>query len=100
MKIETWYQQHFESQLEGRYITLNDINPLLEKYQNIFSIATAGTSEQGKNIPIINLGKGPNKILAWSQMHGNESTCTKALFDFLKFVSKNDHFKTEISHFL
>lgn len=100
MKIETWYQQNFESQLKGRYIALKHIKPLLEKYQNTFSISSAGTSEFGNDIPKITLGKGSKKILAWSQMHGNESTCTKSIFDFLKFISNNELFGDEISYFL
>ena len=39
-------------------------------------------------------------VLAWSQMHGNESTTTKTIFDFLKFVTQKDHFKDEIKSFL
>ncbi|HSN48125.1 MAG TPA: M14 metallopeptidase family protein, partial [Flavobacterium sp.] len=31
-------------------------------------------------------GTGKTKILLWSQMHGNESTTTKALFDFLNLL--------------
>lgn len=100
MKIETWYQHNFESQIQGRYITLKQIKPLLKKYQDIFSISSAGTSELGNDIPKITLGKGSNKILVWSQMHGNETTCTKAIFDFLKFITNNELFKDEISHFL
>jgi hypothetical protein len=33
-------------------------------------------------------------------MHGNETTCTKAIFDFFKFITNNELFKDEISHFL
>jgi len=100
MEIETWYQQNFESQIKGRYITLDHIKPLLEKYQNLFSVSSAGISERGKDIPKIKFGNGSNKILAWSQMHGNETTCTKAIFDLLKFISQKEHFKDEISNFL
>ena len=33
-------------------------------------------------------------------MHGNESTTTKALFDFFKFLTQKEHFQTEIDTFL
>ncbi|HKJ07068.1 MAG TPA: M14 family zinc carboxypeptidase, partial [Flavobacteriaceae bacterium] len=33
---------------------------------------------------------GPKRILIWSQMHGNESTGTKAVFDLLNFLSSNN----------
>lgn len=100
MKIESWYSQHFESRLQGRYITLQHILPLLEMHKNNFEVSTAGISELGKEIPLITFGKGNKIVLAWSQMHGNESTTTKAIFDFLKFLGQKKAFKEEISRFL
>ncbi len=100
MKIEAWYSDYFESRLSGRYITLEHINPILKEYKNSLEISSLGQSELGKNIPMIKIGKGKKKILAWSQMHGNESTCTKAIFDFLKFIQQKDLFQDEIRAFL
>lgn len=100
MKIEAWYSDYFESRLSGRYITLEHINPILKEYKNSLEISSLGQSELGKNIPMIKIGKGKKKILAWSQMHGNESTCTKAIFDFLKFIQQKDLFQEEIRAFL
>jgi len=41
------------------------------------------------DIPIYKFqtGTGKIKILLWSQMHGNESTTTKALIDFLNLLN-------------
>jgi len=100
MKIEAWYSNNHESRLAGRYITLKHINPLLKNYKNIFEISSIGVSELGKTISLIKIGKGKKKILAWSQMHGNESTTTKAIFDFLKFIQQKDIFQEEIRDFL
>ncbi len=100
MKIEAWYSDNFESKLSGRYITLNHINPLLKKYKNDFDISILGTSELGKEIPLLKIGSGKKRILAWSQMHGNETTTTKSVFDFLKFLSQKELFQEEISNFL
>ena len=100
MKIEAWYSENFEPDLSGRYITLNHINPLLKKYKNQFEISTIGTSELGKGISLIKIGNGKNVILAWSQMHGNETTTTKAIFDLLKFLTQKEAFQEEISNFL
>jgi hypothetical protein len=99
-KIRTWYSNNFESRLRGRYITLDHIKPILQSYHKIVKISVAGYSELGKDINIITIGKGRKKILAWSQMHGNESTTTKAVFDILAFFSKNNLFKSEIRTFL
>ena len=100
MKIEAWYSENFESKLSGRYITLDHINPLLKNYKNDFEISILGTSELGKEIPLVKIGSGKKRILAWSQMHGNETTTTKSVFDFLKFISQKEVFQDEISNFL
>ncbi len=42
-----------------------------------------GTSVENRPIECIRLGTGPYKVLMWSQMHGNETTTTKALMDFI-----------------
>ncbi|SRX55827.1 M14 family zinc carboxypeptidase [Aequorivita sp. CIP111184] len=100
MKIESWYTNNFEFQLTGRYITLQSIFPLLDMYKLNYEISIPGISESGKDIPLIKIGKGPKIVLGWSQMHGNESTTTKAVFDFLKFISQKNVFQSEIQLFL
>ena len=100
MKIEAWYSNNFDSRLGGRFITLEHINPLLKKYEEVFDISSIGVSELGKDIPLIKIGGGNKKVLAWSQMHGNETTTTKSIFDFLKFLTQKDLFQDEISDFL
>jgi len=100
MKIEDLYKEHFETSLKGRYITKDHIYPLLEIYKNHFQISVAGTSEMDRDISLIKVGNGKKIVLGWSQMHGNESTTTKAIFDFLRFISQKDFFQKEIAKFL
>ena len=69
--------------LNGRYITNAHILPILNRLPNGFSYEIAGHSELDQPIFAVKAGNGPSKILIWSQMHGNESTSTKALFDFI-----------------
>jgi hypothetical protein len=87
--LENWYQTNFESQIKGRRILFNDIEPLIKKLSNKFKKEILGYSEN--NIPIykISIGTGSIKILSWSQMHGNESTGTKALFDLFNFFENS-----------
>ena len=56
-----------------------------------------GRSELGKPIYAVRLGKGPVKILIWSQMHGNESTTTRALLLWLDRYLKTKHFQKTLS---
>jgi len=79
------HEQNKENSLFGRYITLHHIEPLWQKYK----VETIGKSVLGKPIYKLEFGTGKTKILMWSQMHGNESTTTKGLFDFINFLHSN-----------
>ncbi|WP_310991853.1 M14 family zinc carboxypeptidase [Aequorivita marina] len=100
MKIQSWYHENFENRLAGRYITLAHISKILDDYKTTYQISVAGHSEEGLPIPLLKIGNGPKVVLGWSQMHGNESTTTKAVFDFLKFLGQDDCFQSEIETFL
>ena len=78
-----------KKQLFGRYITYPMIAPLLDKYP-FEEVISLGTSVKGTAINLYRVGKGNKKILMWSQMHGNESTATKALFDVLNELKTAD----------
>ena len=54
-----------------------------------------GDSVEGRRIYAYTIGTGPIKVLMWSQMHGNESTATRALLDLFKFFTTGDGFEEE-----
>ncbi|WP_397362802.1 M14 family zinc carboxypeptidase [Olleya sp. R77988] len=81
------YKTHKETSLSGRYIRLVDIQPLINKLPSFFKVDVIGQSVLGKNIHSITFGSGSKKVLMWSQMHGNESTTTKAIFDMLNVIA-------------
>ncbi|AUC81333.1 M14 family zinc carboxypeptidase [Lacinutrix sp. Bg11-31] len=87
--LKTIFNTHKEKALFGRYIHTKHITPLLEKHANSFKITVIGQSVLEENIYSITIGTGKKKILMWSQMHGNESTTTKAIFDLLNFFLEN-----------
>lgn len=92
--LENWYNLNFEKKLKGRRILFNDIQPLLENLPKLFKKKIIGYSENKIPIYKIAIGIGKIKILTWSQMHGNESTGTKALFDLFNFFeSRSSEFK-------
>ena len=98
-KLLLWHKTHKEQNLYGRYITHNSISPLLDFWKGNFEITTIGKSVLGKPINSIQIGSGPKKILMWSQMHGNESTTTKAVFDLFKWLTASEY-KTEAQYLL
>ncbi|WP_394759270.1 M14 family zinc carboxypeptidase, partial [Flavobacterium sp.] len=78
-----------EQKLFGRYITNNHVEPVLENLSDVFDVSTIGLSVNKKPIYTIRIGTGKTKIFLWSQMHGNESTTTKALFDLFNFLKED-----------
>jgi hypothetical protein len=64
--------------------------PLLQQRSDRFSQDVLGQSIQGRDIFRLDYGKGPTKVMLWSQMHGNESTATMALFDLFNFLEGAD----------
>ncbi|WP_010179301.1 M14 family zinc carboxypeptidase [Aquimarina agarilytica] len=86
-EIITSFSEYKEASLNGRYITQSDIQPLLTKWKDQFTIDQIGVSENKLPIHLIKVGSGAKRLLFWSQMHGNESTTTKALFDLFHFLN-------------
>ncbi|AKC19013.1 M14 family metallopeptidase [Flavobacterium psychrophilum] len=78
-----------QQKLFGRYITNKHIEPILETFSNDFEVSTIGYSVNKKPIYAVEIGTGSRKIFMWSQMHGNESTTTKALFDLFSFLKQD-----------
>jgi len=48
-----------------------------------------GRSAEGRPLYAVRYGRGPTRVLLWSQMHGNESTATMALADVLRFLAES-----------
>ncbi|MDP2302579.1 MAG: M14 family zinc carboxypeptidase [Ignavibacteria bacterium] len=91
------YHYFIEKSLTKSEVKHFNIVPLINKLKNskLFSVEKAGSSLQNRDIYLIKFGMGETKIFLWSQMHGDEATATKALFDIFNFFdSKNDNFKS------
>ena len=86
-----------EKRLFGRYLQLDNILPLLKELETYYTVEVRGYSENNLPMHLIKLGAGSKKLLFWSQMHGNESTTTKAVFDLLNlFKNTNDAFVKQV----
>ncbi|MFO7744085.1 MAG: DUF2817 domain-containing protein [Psychroflexus sp.] len=90
------YSKFKSSKLYGRYLKEDDVLQNLRSLSYKFKIKNEGCSEDGRIISSFHLGKGKTKILIWSQMHGNETTTTKSVFDLLNYLNLNDEFTKEL----
>ncbi len=96
MNLEQMFQQYKEQSIQGRYITLEKIEPLLQKLNSNNQVSVIGKSVLEKPIYKYQIGAGETRIFLWSQMHGNESTTTKALFDFLNLLNSDSELANKL----
>lgn len=75
-----------EKQLGARYILPEKVNQLIDQLPANFHRKIVGYSVENNPISSITFGHGKTKVFMWSQMHGNESTTTRVLFDFFNFL--------------
>jgi hypothetical protein len=87
MSINNRYK---EQALQGRYITNAHITPILQNLSSKFEVSMIGYSVDLSPIYGVTVGHGAQRVLMWSQMHGNESTTTKALFDLFNYLEDQD----------
>lgn len=80
------YDQFKTDKLYGRYIEHTQLEEALDELKDHYTVTVVGRSFLNVPISAITVGTGKKKILAWSQMHGNESTTTKGVIDFLHFL--------------
>ncbi|KAF2337147.1 M14 family metallopeptidase [Flavobacterium daemonense] len=92
MNLEELFNQNKEQSISGRYLTLEHIEPLLHKLNTNNQVQVIGKSVLGQPIYSYQIGTGSTRVYLWSQMHGNESTTTKALFDFINVLNSGSDF--------
>jgi len=90
------YLNFKESSIQGRYVVNEQIRIFLKGLNPDFRSETVGYSVQDRPIQSVTVGSGAYKILMWSQMHGNESTTTKAVVDLLSFLGTKDSLTSTI----
>jgi hypothetical protein len=98
MNLPYIYSLYRERSISGRYITNEHIAPLLDKLKDTFRVSIIGNSAEGLPVYGVLAGSGATKIFIWSQMHGNESTTTKAVFDLLNFLASDEEFATTLRY--
>lgn len=86
------YEKYKETSIIGRSVRYENLQGFIKKLEqrSLFKIEKAGLSFNERNIYLIKLGTGKTKVFMWSQMHGDESTSTRAICDLLNFLSAKD----------
>ncbi len=62
------------------------LEALVAAAPDLFEMEKVGESGEGRSINHVRVGRGPFRVLLWSQMHGDESTATSALFDLFEYI--------------
>lgn len=68
--------------LVGRLAELQAVRP------QAMTVVELGKSVEGRSISCLTLGSGRMRVLAWSQMHGNEPTHTAVLLDLVNLLQR------------
>lgn len=81
------YEKLRVPEIEGRYLPPEGLEAFARAYLSVVDdYRVWGYSVENRPVYSVCLGNGPIKILMWSQMHGNESTTTKALLDLIRTI--------------
>ena len=72
--------------IQDRYFPPKLVEDQLNIWFKKTSISVIGSSVENRPIKSITLGNGDSKILLWSQMHGDESTTTRALMQLIPWL--------------
>ncbi|TVP48658.1 MAG: peptidase M14 [Mongoliibacter sp.] len=95
------YEKYKEESVSQRRFKHAEVMPLIrDRANDDFQVEEIGKSVEGRSIFQMTWGNGPTKVMLWSQMHGNESTATMALFDLSNFIEGKDDDYDELRTFL
>lgn len=91
----TGYRAAFDTcrvtEFSGGHLTPTVFHPVLERLatgsSGSIKLKREGDSFEGRPVFTAVWGTGPVSVLLWSQMHGDESTATRALGDLLSHLS-------------
>ena len=83
-----------------RYFPPKLISSPLAHVSPVFQSECVGHSVNNLPITLLKFGFGSERVLMWSQMHGNESTTTRAVCDLLSWLPKQKQLQKEITLYI
>jgi hypothetical protein len=87
-----WDAEHVSpplSPLLGHDELVRRLAALRDAAPDLFTVEVLGHSVEGRVIHHVQVGRGPFRVLLWSQMHGDEPTATSALFDVFEYLRRH-----------
>jgi hypothetical protein len=86
---ERYRVDHISSHNCNHGVVSEELQSLVARSNGMLECQELGKSLEGRSINIVSCGRGPKRILLWSQMHGDEYTATLALLDIFSMLA--DH---------
>lgn len=75
--------------IQARYLSPEHLAKHLATWEKELDVFEIGHSVCHRPIHIVRLGRGKVNVFMWSQMHGNESTTTRALLKLIPWMQEN-----------
>ncbi|TDL99670.1 MAG: peptidase M14 [Flavobacteriaceae bacterium] len=97
-KLDAQYHSFKVKNLENRYLPFSVLQSVIDDFhqKGEYHFEVLGYSSLGQPIYKTTFGTGEKHLLIWSQMHGNESTGTRAMFDVLSFLALDSEISNQI----
>jgi hypothetical protein len=101
-RVYRLHPKYREKALDARRCTPErlgrSLHHIIARSNGTLQLIDSGRSIEGREIPLLRFGNGPRRILAWTQMHGDEPTATLAILDILRFLSLGGAEKEGLEH--
>jgi murein tripeptide amidase MpaA len=68
-----------------------EVQESVRRGDGLFALEDVGFSLEGRALYTVRFGRGEQRILLWTQMHGDEPTATLALLDVLRYLVAEQH---------
>lgn len=82
--------------IDQRYLSPEQIDQVTASLSVLWQKKLLGHSVEQRPIYAWSWGEGPQKLLMWSQMHGNESTTTRGLLDLMRLLDEDTEWTRQI----
>ena len=104
--FSTYWNVHFDDlrilELDNRWVRPEDLQLVFEWLPESVSRSILGMSYEGRPISCLQVGTGAKQVVAWANMHGNETTALRGWMDLFVNLEKEgvtSFFETLLNEF-